>query len=114
MLRVTIRVLKGLEFFPENIERNLYLTKNLIMAEPLMLKLTERGMGRQEAHELVRQLAMKAFREGRDFLEVVRESGEVRKYLSEEDLASLKPENYIGVAPEIVDNVLRYVRERSL
>ena len=114
MLRVTIRVLKGLEFFPENIERNLYLTKNLIMAEPLMLKLTERGMGRQEAHELVRQLAMKAFREGRDFLEVVRESGEVRKYLSEEDLASLKPGNYIGIAPEIVDNVLRYVRERSL
>ncbi|NJE48242.1 adenylosuccinate lyase [Thermococcus sp. 9N3] len=114
MLRVTIRVLKGLEFFPENIERNLYLTKNLIMAEPLMLKLAERGMGRQEAHELVRQLAMKAFEEGRDFLEVVKESEEVRKYLSEEDLASLRPENYIGVAPQIVDNVLRHIRERSL
>ncbi|WP_297495395.1 adenylosuccinate lyase [Thermococcus sp.] len=114
MFRVTIEVLKGLEFFPENIKRNLYLTRNLIMAEPLMLKLAEKGMGRQEAHELVRQLAMKAFREGRDFLEVVRESKEVRKYLSEKDLASLKPEDYIGVAPEIVDNVLRYVRECSL
>ncbi|WP_285519811.1 adenylosuccinate lyase [Thermococcus nautili] len=114
MLRVTIRVLKGLEFFPENIERNLYLTKNLIMAEPLMLKLAERGMGRQEAHELVRQLAMKAFEEGRDFLEVVKESEEVRKYLTDEDLASLRPENYIGVAPQIVDNVLRHIRERSL
>ncbi|WP_099211476.1 adenylosuccinate lyase [Thermococcus henrietii] len=114
MLRVTIRVLKGLEFFPENIERNLYLTKNLIMAEPLMLKLAERGMGRQEAHELVRQLAMKAFGEGRDFLEVVKESEEVRKYLTDEDLASLKPENYIGVAPQIVDNVLRHIRGRSL
>ncbi|EEB74194.1 adenylosuccinate lyase [Thermococcus sp. AM4] len=112
MLRVTIRVLKGLEFFPENIERNLYMTHNLIMAEPLMLKLAEKGMGRQEAHELVRQLAMKAFEEGGDFLEVVKESEEVRKYLSEEDLASLRPENYIGVAPQIVDNVLRYVRER--
>jgi len=114
MLRVTIRVLKGLEFFPENIKRNLYLTKNLIMAEPLMLKLAERGMGRQEAHELVRQLAMKAFEEGRDFLEVVRGSEEVRKYLTDEDLASLRPENYIGVASQIVDNVLRYVRESPL
>ncbi|WP_457741853.1 adenylosuccinate lyase [Thermococcus sp.] len=114
MLRVTIKVLEGLEFFPENIERNLYLTRNLIMAEPLMLKLAERGMGRQEAHELVRQLAMKAFEEGRDFLEVVKESEEVRRYLSEEDLASLKPENYIGVAPQIVDNVLNHVREHSL
>ena len=106
MLRVTIRVLKGLEFFPENIERNLYLTKNLILAEPLMLKLSERGMGRQEAHELVRQLAMKAFEEGRDFLEVIRESKEVRRYLSEDDMASLKPENYIGMAGRIVDLVL--------
>ncbi|ACS34053.1 adenylosuccinate lyase [Thermococcus gammatolerans] len=110
MLRVTLRVLRGLEFFPENIERNLYLTKNLIMAEPLMLKLTERGMGRQEAHELVRQLAMKAFEEGRDFLEVVEKNEEVRRYLSGEDLTSLKPENYIGVAPQIVDKVIALVR----
>ena len=106
MLRVTIRVLKGLEFFPENIERNLYLTKNLILAEPLMLTLAEKGMGRQEAHELVRQLAMKAFEGGRDFLEVVMESEEVRKYLSENDLDSLRPENYIGMAGRIVDLVI--------
>ena len=112
MLRVTIRVLKGLEFFPENVERNLYLTKNLIMAEPLMLKLTERGMGRQEAHELVRQLAMRAFREEKDFLEVVKETGEVREYLAESDLDSLRPENYIGMAPEIVDMVLEKVRRQ--
>jgi len=112
MLRVTIRVLKGLEFFPENVERNLYLTKNLIMAEPLMLKLTERGMGRQEAHELVRQLAMKAFSEGRDFLEIVKETDEVREYLTESDLDSLRPENYIGMAPEIVDMVLEKVRRQ--
>lgn len=109
MLKSMIKVLSGLEFFPENIRRNLYLTNNLIMAEPLMLKLTERGMGRQEAHELVRQLAMKAFREKRDLLEVVRESEEAMKYLREEDVESLKPENYIGKAPEIVEQVIAYI-----
>ena len=113
MLKNIIKVLSGLEFFPENIERNLYLTKNLIMAEPLMLKLAERGMGRQEAHELVRQLAMKAFREGRDLLEVARESEEVGRFLSEEELASLKPENYIGLAPQIVDNVIAFIEEKE-
>ncbi|AFK22367.1 adenylosuccinate lyase [Pyrococcus sp. ST04] len=111
MLKVMKKVLSGLEFFPENIKRNLYLTKNLIMAEPLMLKLTEKGMGRQEAHELVRQLSMKAFHENRDLLDVVRESEEVKKYLSEEDIESLKPENYIGKAREIVENVIKYVEE---
>ncbi|WP_456420592.1 adenylosuccinate lyase [Thermococcus sp.] len=113
MLRVTIKVLARLEFFPENIERNLYLTRNLIMAEPLMLKLAKKGMGRQEAHELVRGLAMKAFSEGRDFLEVVRESEDVRKFFSEEDFEDLKPENYIGLAPQIVDNVIAYIGEKE-
>lgn len=110
MLKSIKKVLSGLEFFPENIKRNLYLTKNLIMAEPLMLKLTEKGMGRQEAHELVRKLAMKAFEEGRDLLEVVKES-EAMVYLSENDLNSLKPENYIGLAPQIVDSVIAYIEE---
>ncbi|WP_054841428.1 adenylosuccinate lyase [Thermococcus peptonophilus] len=114
MLKTTIKVLSGLEFFPPgNIKRNLYLTNNLIMAEPLMLKLTEKGMGRQEAHELVRQLAMKAFHEKRDLLEVVRESEEAMKYLTEEDLESLKPENYIGLAPQIVDNVIAFIEARE-
>jgi len=113
MLKNMKKVLLGLEFFPENIKKNLYLTKNLIMAEPLMLKLTEKGMGRQEAHELVRRLAMKAFEENRDLLEVLSESKEAREYLTDDDLASLKPENYIGMAPQIVDNVIAYVEEKE-
>jgi adenylosuccinate lyase len=113
MLKNMKKVLSGLEFFPENIKRNLYLTNNLIMAEPLMLKLTEKGMGRQEAHELVRQLAMKAFYEKRDLLDVIKESGEAMQYLSKEDVENLKPENYIGLAPQIVDNVIAYIEEKE-
>ncbi|HDH44422.1 MAG TPA: adenylosuccinate lyase, partial [Thermococcus sp.] len=113
MLKNMKKVLLGLEFFPENIKKNLYLTKNLIMAEPLMLKLTEKGMGRQEAHELVRRLAMKAFEENRGLLEVLSESKEAREYLTDDDLASLKPENYIGMAPQIVDNVIAYIEEKE-
>ncbi len=113
MLKSMKKILAGLEFFPGNIERNLYLTKNLIMAEPLMLKLTERGMGRQEAHELVRQLAMKAFEENRDLIEMAMENRDVRRFLTEDDFESLKPENYIGMAPLIVDNVIAWIEERE-
>ncbi|ASJ11099.1 adenylosuccinate lyase [Thermococcus sp. P6] len=113
MLKNMKKVLEGLEFFPENIRRNLYMTNNLIMAEPLMLKLTERGMGRQEAHELVRELAMKAFEEKKDLLDVAREDRTVNSYLTEEDLKSLKPENYRGLAPKIVENVIEYVEMRE-
>ena len=111
MLKNMKKVLSGLEFFPGNIKRNLYLTNNLIMAEPLMLKLTEKGMGRQEAHEIVRQIAMKAFYEKRDLIEVARENEVVREYLGEEDFEELKPESYIGLAPQIVDDVIQYIEE---
>ncbi|ADT83978.1 adenylosuccinate lyase [Thermococcus barophilus] len=111
MLKNMKKVLSGLEFFPENIKRNLYLTNNLIMAEPLMLKLTEKGMGRQEAHEVVRQIAMKAFYEKRDLIEIAKENEVVREYLDDEDFKGLKPENYIGLAPQIVDGVIRYIEE---
>ncbi len=113
MLKNMKKVLSGLDFFPENIKRNLYMTNNLIMAEPLMLRLTERGMGRQKAHELVRQLAMKAFKEKRDLIEVARENNDVRKFLDEGDLESLKPENYIGLAPQIVENVIAWIEENE-
>ncbi|ASA77728.1 adenylosuccinate lyase [Thermococcus sp. 5-4] len=113
MLKSMKKVLSGLEFFPENIKRNLYMTHNLIMAEPLMLKLTEKGMGRQEAHELVRGLAMEAFRENRDLIEVAKENEDVRKFLTEDDFESLKPENYVGIAPQIVDNVIAWIEEKE-
>lgn len=113
MLKSMKKVLSGLEFFPENIERNLYMTHNLVMAEPLMLKLTENGMGRQEAHELVRQIAMKAFYEKKDLMDVAKESEEVRRFLSDEDFESLKPENYIGLAPQIVENVIAHIEEKE-
>ena len=113
MLKSMRKVLSGLEFFPENIKRNLHMTHNLIMAEPLMLKLTEKGMGRQKAHELVRGLAMKAFRENRDLIEVAKENEDVRKFLTEDDFESLKPENYIGMAPQIVDNVIAWIEEKE-
>ncbi|AEK71977.1 adenylosuccinate lyase [Thermococcus sp. 4557] len=113
MLKSIKKVLAGLEFFPENIERNLYMTNNLIMAEPLMLKLTEKGMGRQEAHELVRQLAMNAFGENRDLIEVAKENEDVRKFLTKDDFEILKPENYIGMAPQIVDNVIAWIEAKE-
>jgi len=113
MLKSMKKVLSGLEFFPENIRRNLYMTNNLIMAEPLMLKLTEKGMGRQEAHELVRGLAMKAFGENRDLIAVARENEDVRRFLTEDDFESLKPENYIGMAPQIVENVIAWIEEKE-
>ena len=54
ILKLGISVLENLKFYPENIRRNLELLKGLNMGEAVMIELAKRGVGRQEAHELVR------------------------------------------------------------
>jgi len=100
-----IRLLEGLEFFPENIERNLNLTHGLIMAERLMIALTEKGvMGRQEAHEKVRELAQQAFREKRELKELAKEE----RLLPDSELETLfDPHTYIGMAEKIVEEAVK-------
>jgi len=108
MLAKTLELLENLEFRPENIKRNLEFTKGLIMAEKIMVTLVEKGMGRQDAHELVREDSMRVYETGVNFLEVLSKDPRVSKFLSRKELEELmKPENYIGTAVEQVEKVVK-------
>ncbi len=107
ILKTMKRVMKGLVIFPENVEKNLNLTKGLNLAEAVMIELTKKGMSRQEAHELLRKLSIKAFKENKSLKEVLFDSKEARKYLSIEDIERItNPKNYIGTAIEQVQKIL--------
>ena len=113
-VRSTSEVFRALEVFPEAMRRNLEATRGLIMAEPAMLALVDRGMGRQEAHELVRRCSMAAESEGLTLKEALAREGEVSKRLQAADLdAVLDPMHYIGSAEQIVKNVLSEARARK-
>jgi len=108
ILMKSIELLENLEFKYENIKRNLNMSRGLVMAENLMVQLVEKGMGRQEAHELIREDAMKVYSTGQNFLEVLKADDRVAKMFSESDLeAAMDPENYIGTAVEQVDAVAK-------
>ena len=47
--------------YPENMERNLRLTKGLYFSQTILLKLTERGLERKAAYEAVQRAAMKTW-----------------------------------------------------
>ncbi|MFH1470754.1 MAG: adenylosuccinate lyase, partial [Candidatus Micrarchaeota archaeon] len=103
-------ILEGLVFFPKAIERNLNLTNGLVMAERIMIALTESGMGRQEAHELVRVASIKSFETGEHLKEILSKDSRASRLISKKKLDELfDVEAYIGKAPEIVDNALRGV-----
>ncbi len=99
------RILSGLVFYPENIRRNLEMTRGLIMAERVMIYLTDKkGMGRQDAHELVRTLAQEAFEGGRHLKDLLLE----KKVLNREEAAELFDySTYIGQAEKIVEEAVK-------
>jgi adenylosuccinate lyase len=108
MLSQMSSIISGLEVFPERIEKNLTMTSGLVMAERLMIALTEKGMARQEAHELLREASHKALKDGKHLMEELLSNKEVLKHLKKEELELLFDEKtYIGKAIEIVEKVVK-------
>ncbi|MEE9198575.1 MAG: adenylosuccinate lyase [Dehalococcoidia bacterium] len=104
-------VMGNLQVKSENMRRNLDISRGLVMSEPVMLRLA-RQVGRQSAHDIIYEAAMKAFEEGRPLKEVLLRSAQVTRHLSgaEIDLL-LDPAGYVGLAPRFVDEVLAASRK---
>lgn len=112
LVNICIGVIEGLRFYPENIRRNLELLKGLNMGEAVMLQLALKGVGRQEAHAIIRENAMKAHEEGRHFTEVLKEDPRVTEHLSPGEVEeTMEPENYIGTAVEQVERLVEKLRD---
>jgi adenylosuccinate lyase len=111
LLALASRVLSNLRLRPENVGRNLNLQHGLNMAENVMTVLAKRGVGRQQAHEIVRQASMQALEENRDLAEVLSEKESVARVFSREEIAALlDPRRYIGTAVEQVERLDRKLR----
>jgi adenylosuccinate lyase len=106
MLRQMSQILNGLEFNYDNIKRNLELTKGLIMTEHVMNGLVKKCMGRQEAHEFLRNCSSEVIKTGKSLKEVLQNKG-ISKYFTEEELNwHLDPKNYLGNAIKQVETVV--------
>ena len=101
-------ILSGLVFYPQNIERNLQLTGGAVMAERVMIALTERGMGRQEAHELMRTAAQEAFAKNGKLIDVLAGNKAVSSKFKRGELEALfDPHTYVGLAQKIVEKAVK-------
>lgn len=105
------RVLSGLRIHPERMRQNLDLTRGLISAEAVMMRLAER-IGRQEAHAVVHHAATRAATTGELFADVLAAEPAVTDALDGEQLAALlDPEEHIGLSPRIARETAARVRE---
>ena len=104
----TNNVFKNLKVFPENMKKNMQISKGLPMAESLMTTLIGKGMGRGDAHELMRKTALKAAHEDKSLREVFVEENKKLKLLTDKEIDdALNPENYLGATEKIVDRVVK-------
>lgn len=86
MLHKFIEVVEGLSVYPENMLRNLVLTKGLIFSQRVLLNLMDKGLVRTQAYDLVQRWAMKSWQENLDFKQLLLQDKEVSRYLSEKEL----------------------------
>ena len=101
-------VFKNLKVFPEKMKQNMEISKGLPMAESLMTTLIGKGMGRGDAHELMRKNALKAAKENKTLKEVFLQENKKLKLLSDKEINdALKPENYLGATEKIIDKVIK-------
>ena len=82
-------ILKNLKVYPENMKKNLNLTKGLIFSQRVLLALTEKGVTREDAYKIVQRNAMKVWEENKDFYEELIKDEDLKNYLSEKELKSL-------------------------
>jgi adenylosuccinate lyase len=107
-------VFERLRVFPERMLENLDRTGGLVMAEPLLLALTEKGMSRQDAHEHVRKIAVYAHETKRSLAEVGVEDPLIQKYLRPAEFRKVvDPSGYVGQAPRIVAELVKQLTPKT-
>jgi adenylosuccinate lyase len=115
MLVLMTDILKDLQVDEERMLKNTELTQGRTMSEAIMLALAKKGMSRQEAHELIRGLAIKSQVEKQHFKKILLRDETVNKMLSEREVdEALEPRNYLGTVVEQVElTIERTKKERK-
>jgi adenylosuccinate lyase len=95
-------ILKGLVVNKEKMLRNMEISKGLYFSSKVLVALTEKGLDRDRAYELVQRCAMESWNSELSFKEALLKDPQVRELLSKEEIEAifdpwefLKHRNYI-------------------
>jgi adenylosuccinate lyase len=101
-------VFKNLRVFPGKMLKNMEISRGLPMAESLMTKLIDKGMGRGGAHELMRKISLMAVERNKTLKEVFLEENKKLKLLTPKEIdEALNPKNYLGASVQVVERVVK-------
>ena len=114
ILALITDIVSGLVVDEERMKKNVGLTQGRCMSEAVMIALTKKGMNRQEAHELLRVLALKSETEKQSFKNVLLMDKKVQRLLTEEEIVkALNPRNYLGTALRQIEQMVEKTRKEK-
>lgn len=87
MLAKATSLLDTLVVYPENMLRNIELTRGLTFSGQLMLALTQKGVSREDAYVYTQRNAMKVWDEGGDYKDLVMNDADISSTLTTEEIA---------------------------
>ena len=91
--------------------QNMDISRGLPMAESLMTTLISKGVGRGNAHELMRKASIKATELNKTLKEVVLDDKEIMQLIDPADVDfALNPDNYLGSSEKIVEKVIKKLK----
>ena len=86
MLARLMNILDNLVVYPEHMLDNIRLTHGAIFAQRVMNALIEKGLVREQAYDLVQPVAMRTLMEGGQMQDLLKQTPEVMRYLSETEI----------------------------
>jgi adenylosuccinate lyase len=89
MLNKMTELIRRLKVYPDRMRQNLALARGLIFSQQVLLALAKGGVSRDKAYQMVQKQAMRAWKENKDFKELVVSDSEMRSYLNKEEVDKL-------------------------
>lgn len=89
ILAKTTSLLDTLVVYPENMLKNLNLTRGLVFSGQLMLALTQKGVSREDAYVYTQRNAMKVWDEGGEYRELVSIDPDISAKLTPDEIAKV-------------------------
>jgi len=90
MLNLSVNLIKNLLIYPENMSRNIDLTRGLVYSQKVLLALTKKGATREKAYSLVQEPAMQVWADqSKSLKEILLESPGVKDFLNDGEIEEI-------------------------
>jgi adenylosuccinate lyase len=82
-------ILSGLQVYPERMKENMGLSCGLYNSQKVLIKLTEKGLTREDAYALVQKKAMESWKTRKEFKKLLSQDKTVKRYLSAKEIGDI-------------------------